>query len=103
MKPIIDFQQSYTFSKYFEMKIEAKDLVTEFNYSFSRINLNLPQFEGELDRIEQTKERINEILPYVFLSNEMARREMLISPIIFDLIHYTKSEVRIEYSIKVTE
>lgn len=28
---------------------------------------------------------------------------MLISPIICDLIHYTKSEVRIKYSVKVNE
>jgi hypothetical protein len=103
MKPIIDFQQSYTFSKYFEMKIEAKDLAREFGYSFSRKYLNLPQFEGELDRIEQTKERILEILPYASLSSETARREILISPVIFDLVHYTKSEISIEYQIKVTE
>jgi hypothetical protein len=103
MKSIIDFQQSYTFSKYFEMKIEAKDLAREFGYIFSRKYLNLPQFQGELDRIEQTKERINEILPYVSLNNETARREILVSPLIFDLVHYTKSEVRIEYQIKVND
>jgi hypothetical protein len=82
MKPIIDFQQSYTFSKYFEMKIEAKDLAREFGYSFSRKYLSLPQFQGELDRIEQTKDRILEILPYASLSSEAARREILISPVI---------------------
>jgi hypothetical protein len=103
MKSILDKNQSYTFSEYFEMKIEAKDLAREFGYSFSRKYLNLPQFEGELDRIEQTKERINEILPYVSLNNETARREILVSPVIFDLVHYTKSEVRIEYQIKVNE
>jgi hypothetical protein len=100
---IIDPNQSYTFSKYFEMKIEAKDLAREFGYSFSRKYLNLPQFEGELDRIEQTKERIVEILPYASLSSETARREILISPVILDLVHYTKSEIYIEYPIKVTE
>jgi hypothetical protein len=100
---ILNKDQSYTFSKIFEMKIEAKDLAKEFGFSFSRKNLNLHQFEGELDRIEQTKERINEILPYVSLANEIARREFLISPVIFDLIHYTKSEVRTEYQIKINE
>ncbi len=103
MKSILDPNQSYTFSKFFEMKIEAKDLATEFGYGFYRKNINLPQFEGELDRIEQTKERINEIFPYVSLANETARREFLISPIILEFIHYTQCEVRVEYPIKVTE
>ncbi len=103
MKSIIDLTQSYTFSKFFELKIEPKDLARDFGYNLSRKQLNLPHFEGELDRIMQLKERIEEILPYVSLSNETARRELLISPVIIDLIHYTKSEVRIEYQIKVTD
>ncbi|MGI0479397.1 hypothetical protein ACN4EE_01260 [Geminocystis sp. CENA526] len=100
---IIDRTQSYTFSKYFDMKIDVRDLAEEFGYNFSRNQLNLPQFQGELNRIKETKERIKEVLPYVSLNSETARREMLISPIIFDLIHYTKSEVRIEYLVKVNE
>jgi hypothetical protein len=100
---IIDRNQSYTFSKYFELKIEAEDLVIDFGYTFSKKYLNLPQFDGELDRIEQTKQRINEILPYVSLANEISRREFLIAPLILDFIHYTKCKVRTEYQIKVNE
>ena len=65
--------------------------------------IKLPQYQGKLDRIKQLKERIEEILPYASLSSEAARREILISPLILDLIHYTKSEIFIEYSIKVNE
>ncbi|NES85679.1 MAG: hypothetical protein F6K10_32135 [Moorea sp. SIO2B7] len=83
--------------------MEPKDLAKYFNYSFSRKKLNLPQYEGELDRIVQLKERIEEVLPYASLSSETARREILISPLILDLVHYTKSEIYIEYSIKVSE
>lgn len=100
---ILNPEQSYTFSKYFEMKIEPKDLAKEFGFSFSRKNLKLPQFLGELDHLQSTKERINEILPYISLANETARREFLISPIVLDCIHYTKCEVRVEYQIKVSE
>jgi len=100
---IINPEQSYTFSKIFELKIEPKDLANYFGYSFARKKLNLPQYQGDLDRIKQLKERIEEILPYASLSSEAARREILISPLIFDLVHYTKSEIFIEYSIKVNE
>lgn len=100
---ILQKDQSYTFSKYFELKIEAEDLVKEFGYGFAKKHLNLPQFQGELNRIEQTKERLNEILPYVSLASEISRREFLISPVILDFIHYTKCKVRTEYQIKVNE
>ncbi|MEO1592593.1 MAG: hypothetical protein AAFU71_15065 [Cyanobacteria bacterium J06632_22] len=94
---------SYTFSKIFDLKIIAQDLVKEFGYTLTRKRLNLPQYSGELDRIEQLRDRIEETLPHVSLSTEMARREILISPVMIDLIHYTKAEMRIEYPIKVTE
>jgi hypothetical protein len=83
--------------------VEVQDLVKEFGYSFERKWLNLPQYTGELDRSPQTQERIEEILPYVSLTSDRAKREILVSPIIRDLIHYTKAKVRIEYPIQVTE
>ena len=103
MKSIINKNQSYTFSKYFELKIEPKDLAREFGYGFARKNLNLPQFTGELNRILELKQAINEVLPYASLSSETARREILVSPIILELVRSTKSEIYIEYAIKVTE
>ncbi len=100
---VINPEQSYTFSKIFELKIEPKDLAKYFGYSFTRKKLKLSQYQENLDRINQLKERIEEILPYASLSSEAARREILISPLMLDLVHYTKSEIFIEYSIKVSE
>jgi hypothetical protein len=94
---------SYTFSKFFDLKIEPKDLAESFNYTFARKKLTLPQYSGDLDRLQDIQERIEKLLPYVSLSNESARREALIAPIIFELIYYTKLEINIEYSIKVTD
>lgn len=100
---VINPEQAYTFSKIFELKIESKDLANYFGYSFSRRKLNLSQYQKDLDRIDQLRERIEEILPYASLSSEAARRELLISPLMLDLVHYTKAEIFIEYSIKVSE
>ena len=99
---ILNPDKSYTFSKYFELKVEAKDLAQELGYTLERKWLNLPQFKGELDRSQETQKRIIEILPYVGLGNEMARREFMISPIMHDLIHYAKIEIRIEHKIRVS-
>ncbi len=100
--PILDSNQSYTFSRYFELGFEASELAQEFGYGLTRKNLSLPQFPDELDRLQELRERIEEVLPFVPLTNELARREILISRVVTELIHYTKAELRIEYSLKVS-
>jgi hypothetical protein len=100
---ILDPNQSYTFSKIFELKAEIDELVADFGYTFSRKKLDLPQYQGNLDRLDQLCDRITEILPNVSLSTETARREILISPVITELVHYTNAQLRIEYSLKVSE
>jgi hypothetical protein len=83
--------------------VEAQDLAKDLGYSFERKWLKLPQYTGELDRSPQTQERIEEVLPHVSLTSDRAKREILVSPIMRDLIHYTKAKVRIEYPIQSTE
>ncbi len=100
---ILNPNQSYTFSKIFELKAESDEFVAEFGYSFSRNKLNLSQYQGELDRLQELNDRLQEILPYVSLTSELSRREILISRVVTELIHYTHAQLRIEYSLKVSE
>ncbi len=100
---VLNPKQSYTFSKIFELQVNVDELVADFGYSFSRNKLNLSLYEGELDRLQQLTERIEEILPNVILSSEISRREILIAPVVTELIHYTNAQLRIEYSLKVSE
>jgi hypothetical protein len=100
-QPLLDPNRSYTFSNYFELGFTTDDLVAEFGYSFERKFLTLPQYSNKLDRIFDLKQGIEEILPYVDLENEATRREMLIAPIISDLIYYSHANLRIEYLIQV--
>lgn len=100
--PIFDRDRTYTFSQIFELKIAPEDLAEEFGYTLERSRLNLPQYSGELDRLENLRSRIEEVLPYVSLTSEASRREVLISQVVLDLIHYTKASLRIEYPLKVT-
>jgi hypothetical protein len=99
---LLDHQQNYSFSRYFDMGLEASELATELGYVLVRKNLQLPQFEGELDRIEELRDRLEEVLPYVPLTSELARREIIISRVMTELIHYTHAELRIEYPLKVS-
>ena len=100
--PLLDHNQSYIFSRYFDLGFEASELAQEFGYGLTRKTLNLPQFSGELDRLQELRDRIEEVLPFVPLTSELARREILISRVVTKLIHYTQAELRIEYGLKVS-
>src|SRR6476646_7739656 len=100
---VLDPNQPYTFSKIFELKAEVDALAEDFGYSLTRKRLALPQFTGELDRLQQLRDRLEEVLPYVNLANEATRREVLIAGVVLDLIHYTHAQLRIEYPIKVSD
>ena len=63
MTKLLNLDETYTFSRYFELKIEAEDLAKEFGYTLETKRLSLPKYTGELDRIQQTQSRIEEILP----------------------------------------
>ncbi len=99
---LLDHQQNYSFSRYFDMGLEASELANELGYALVRQNLQLPQFQGELDRISELHDRLEEVLPYVPLTSELARREIVISRVMTEVIHYTHAELRIEYPLKVS-
>ncbi|MEM8502197.1 MAG: hypothetical protein AAF716_03480 [Cyanobacteria bacterium P01_D01_bin.1] len=62
----------------------------------------MPEYEGELSRLKELRSRIEEVLPYVDLSNETSRREILISKVATELVYYTKASLRIEYPLTVS-
>jgi hypothetical protein len=95
--------QSYTFRQYFEMAYEPDDILAEFGYTLKRSILSLPQSTAELNRLENLKTRIQESLPYISLTSEAARRELLIAPLLLDIVHYTRAQLRLEYPLIVTE
>lgn len=104
--PIIDFERAYTFRSYFELPYEPEDILAEFGYALLRSWLDLPKAVTELgqsERFASLKERIEDILPYVSLTTEAARRELLIAPILMEVIYYTRAQLRIEYPLTVTD
>ena len=101
-KSNLDPNRSYTFSNYFDMGIIPSELVAEFGYSLSKQIIQLPEYVGELNRLPNLKQRIEEVLPYIDSENETTRREFMIAPIVTDLIYYSHAHVRIEYNLKLT-
>ncbi len=99
---IIHPDQSYTFSDYFKLNFAPQDILAYFGVTLQRRSLKLPQYQGPLDRLTDLKARIEESLPRLSLTSEMARREFLIAPVLTDLLHYTQATLNVEYPVAVS-
>ncbi len=98
---IIQPDQSYTFADYFKLNFAPQDILAYFGVSLQRKSLKLPQYTGHLDRLNDLKSRIEESLPRLSLTSEMARREFLIAPVLTDVLHYTQATLNVEYPVVV--
>jgi len=98
---IIDPEQSYSFADYFKLNFAPRDILAYFEVSLQRRNLEMPRYKGGLDSLEGLKNRIEESLPRLTLTSEMARREFLIAPVLMDVLHYTQATLNVEYSVSV--
>lgn len=101
--PVIQPDQSYTFADYFKLNYDPEEILAYFGYSFQPQFLELPKSEGELERLENLLQRLQESLPYVSLTSEAARREFLIAPVLMELIYYTQARLKVEYSLMVND
>ncbi|MEC4818013.1 MAG: hypothetical protein SAK29_32800 [Scytonema sp. PMC 1069.18] len=95
--------QSYTFSKYFDLPFSPEDILAELGCSYERQNLDLPQAETELNRIEALNLIIERNIRRVKLLSEDARKQAIISPILFEVCEITETQLNIEYPVSVNE
>ncbi|MEP0914197.1 hypothetical protein NDI45_25140 [Leptolyngbya sp. GB1-A1] len=99
---IIQPDESYTFTDYFKLNFAPQDILAYFDVSLQRRSLKLPRSTGTLDRLVDLKTRIEESLPRLSLTSEMARREFLIAPVLTDVLHYTQASLNVEYPVAVS-
>ena len=100
---ILEPGKAYTFRNYFEMAYEPDDILAEFGVSLQRSSLSLPRADTDIEQIAELKNSLQRRLPYVSLTSEAARREILIAPVVLALLDYTQAQLRIEYSINVSD
>ena len=93
--------KSYTFRSYFEFNYEVDDIIAEFDYSLIRSKLSLPKTTAILSNVAELKQKIADILPFVSLSSETARRETLVSPVLLEIVRFCHCQLRIEYPLIV--
>jgi hypothetical protein len=101
-RKILQEDQSYTFRSYFDMPYEVDEILAEFGYTLLSARLSLPKSDRPLPRLPALQQQIEEILPYVSLSSETAKREMLVAPILTEVVRSCHCQLRIEYPLTVS-
>jgi|APFre7841882630_1041343.scaffolds.fasta_scaffold30248_1 hypothetical protein len=101
-KSILQSDKSYNFSDYFEFNYPTEEIVAEFGYQYELTRLTLPkaEFTGSLTRL---KDNFYRWLPHVSLTSETAKREVLIAPVLLELLDYVDLRIDIEYPVYVSE
>ena len=99
---ILKLDESYTFSKYFELAFDIEDILADLGCQFDRANLVLPTIDLALD-LRELQEQLSDGIQYVSITSEQARREFLIAPVIRTVCRQTKQQVKVEYPITVSQ
>ena len=101
-RKILEDGRDYTFRSYFELSYEPDEILAEFDYTLIIQELSLPKSNTELQRTAELKQKIIKVLPLVSLSNETARKEILVSPLLLEIVLYYECKIRFDYQLEVS-
>jgi hypothetical protein len=101
-KLIFKEEKKYTFSDYFDLSNPTEEIANEFGYSFETKILDLP-VATDIDKnvIVALQEKFYEILPKITLNSEIAKRDFMIAPILWEIIRHAKARINVEYQIEI--
>ena len=97
----INLPDSLSFSDYFKLNFYPEEILNYFGYAFEMKLLDFTKSVCDLVEINLLEKRLAKSLPYITFDNEIARREFLIAPVLMDLIDYTKSNLKVSYTLNV--
>ena len=100
---ILQPNRSYTFSDYFNLANPTREIVAEFDYTFVVKKLELPSSPLPPGKLDDLRRQFYQKLPSISLNSEAAKREFLVSPLIFELLDYVDFSVDVEYPLHINE
>ena len=101
MSKLLDKDTNYTFQSYFELPHDTDEILAEFDYSYAQERITLPKTTADLPELDSLKRRIERVLPHVQLTSEVAKREVLVAPILTEVATVCNQTLRFEYLLKV--
>jgi hypothetical protein len=91
-----------TFSQFFDLPFTIEDILAEFDCTIDRSPIDFPR--KALDRpLDNLRHELARNRQRIELVNEMARREALIGPLLFEVAEISNQRINVEYSIVVSE
>ena len=101
-KLVFKEEKKYTFSDYFDLSNPTEEIANEFGYSFETKILDLP-VATDIDKnvIVALQEKFYEILPKITLNSEIAKRDFMIAPVLWEIIRHAKARINVEYQIEI--
>jgi hypothetical protein len=99
---VLNPNETYTFSKYFELPFDIEDILADLDCKVDRAFLTLPSSTKTLPNLTDLHEQIQDGIRYVGITSEQARREFLIAPVIREVCRTTQQRVRVEYPVAVS-
>ncbi len=101
--PILADGTPTTFTDFFKLKADVEDVLALFDYSFRIESCELPRKALENHRLEDLKSHLERSISHVSLTNEIARREFLIAPVLMEVAFYTGAKIKVELPVKVDD
>ena len=104
MKNIFKEGRKYTFSDYFEMGHPTAEIAAALGYTFAIQTIALPRSQNiSPDILEQVRSTYYALVPKISLNSEIAKREVMIAPVLQTVIQGVNATLDIEYPLDVDE
>ncbi len=88
-----------SFHDYFDLKAPTDEVVEALGYRLIVERLTLPECAKTPGWVAPLRRRLERTLPHVSLDSEAARRELLIAPVLTEVVTALDGRLRIEYAI----
>ncbi len=98
---ILQEDATYSFRSYFELPNDTDEVLAEFGYAFKRVRLQLPKTSRAISGLQELQQQLEDTIPFVPLTSETAKREILIAPILSRVAVICQQLLRIEYPLRV--
>ncbi len=103
-RSIFKENKKYTFSDYFEFNIPTEEIIVELGYSLLLKEINIPyKTELKSEIVERLQNSYFELLPKITLNSEIAKREFMIAPVLYEVIRDIDAKLNIEYPIYIDD
>ncbi len=96
--------KKYTFSDYFYFNNPPEEIASEFGYQFETQAIDFTQkTKIEVSEIKKLQDIFYENLPKISLTSEMAKRDFMIAPLLWEIIRHVKAKIKVEYPVEIDD